>query len=1312
MTKNALTDRQRKLIYALALGARELLTREARELLEGTYGLYRDGKMDPPEKLPEVQTDSEAEETYNRLKIFIEDEVAAGLARDEAVEKLVKEVAYTHLNRLAAFKMMEARKLIRGTLDKGPESNAFKFYLADPEHAEDYTLYRRGEIDAAYRHFLLWQSGQVAHEIRVLFDPDNLVSRLFPRPRALETLLSMLNKEALEDVWLADETVGWIYQYFNEPELQAAFAKVGGGEKFEAEDIPSATQLFTPHWIVRYLVQNTLGRLWVQMHPDTHLIGSELLDYLVPLEGEVAAEPLRPVQEITLLDPACGGMHFGLVAFDLFHAMYSEELKRAGEPGWPEEASVDDEAEIPAAIIKHNLFGIDIDLRAVQLAALALFLKAKSYNKNARITDTNLAVAGVLPLNGARLGAFLRDAHFTRPVYERLLRALWTRLHDARQLGSLLRLEKDLAELVETERKRYKQAPLFAGVPGEFEAAATDEAFWEVVGSQIVRSLHEFAREQAREGHDQTFFVGEAVKGMRLLELMLQEYDVVVTNPPYMNRGKMNHRLQDLVEKAYPDAKSDLYAAFIERCLEFTSEHGYIGMLTMHSFMFITSYDSLRELLQDQITVSSMAHCGPGLFEVGNPATLQTTAFTFQKEPKRSVRDNTEGVYYRLVHAPTNDEKRRLFENALQNGSNSYRLAQRHFDVIAGSPWIYWLTRPIRDLFKELPQLGNVAQPVVGLQTSDNFRFIRLWWESGKKRIGLSCTDHHEASLSGKTWFPIAKGSTPDDWGGIEHETINWANNGKELRAFEPAVIRNPNYYFRPGVTLSRVGPSGFSARLNPGGHILESSNSASFPHTVDDTLSLLGIAKSQCAVALLTAMNPTINFQVGDLVSLPVPVNHKTNLHFTVSQIVRQVRAFGKTNEGTYEFIAPWRWTTGLEEALLALARLSTLEHEANEETYQLYDITGEDRALIEAELSGKLHLETSEEHEIKDVDSGDGIELSLTREELAVRWISYATGVVLGRFQPGIPGALGSAVYRREDFAVGPLPAPCEEEFDTLSGPAGRFDYVDKGEGRHLFSSKVEETLQALAVDDGIAVLDEGHPRDLPTRVEQALQLMLGDEGAREVVEEATGSSSSRLRDSLRGFFDKKFFTNWHFKWYSKSRRKAPVYWPLLSAKRNYGFVLFHERINDQTFYTLQREYLDHKLNSLRLHIEDLRGQAASLSGTALKRVEREIDKTTQLLEEIGDFARTIERVVQEGYQPKPNWIDDGVILRMAPLWELIPIWKSEPKKYWERLQKGEYDWSHIAMNYWPERVRKACNTNKSYAIAHGHVEWYEGE
>ncbi|HPP76125.1 MAG TPA: SAM-dependent methyltransferase, partial [Armatimonadota bacterium] len=449
----------RNAIHDMTLRARILLTGEARELLEGVYGLHSDGHFEAAEHLPAVQELEEVRKTRERLESFLADEVKAGLTRREAVDKLVKEVAFTHLNRLVAFKMMESRKLVRGTIDRYHDSNDFLFYLAEDEHADDMARYEQGSLpqnalgegprDIAYRHFLLWQSAQMAREIKVLFDPDNLPSSLFPRPRALRELIEMLNAPKLQDAWAPgeEETIGWIYQYFNEPDVEIFKGKAA--MKVPPSLIAPKTQLFTPRWIVKLLVHNTLGRLWMQMHPDSRLI--EKLDYLVPAD-DIPSTEQKLARDITLLDPACGTMHFGLVAFDLFVDMYKEEISKAGEHGWPVKPSVEQESDIPSSILANNIYGIDIDLRAVHLSALTLFLRAKTYNPSVRIRESNLANADVLLLNGARLESFLEDMAFTQPVYSRVIKALWSHLKDAGQLGTLLRLDKQIELLVSEEK--------------------------------------------------------------------------------------------------------------------------------------------------------------------------------------------------------------------------------------------------------------------------------------------------------------------------------------------------------------------------------------------------------------------------------------------------------------------------------------------------------------------------------------------------------------------------------------------------------------------------------------------------------------------------------------------------------------------------------------------------------------------------------------------------------------------------------------------------------------------------------------------
>jgi hypothetical protein len=334
------------------------LEAEAGQQLEGIYGWLPDGTFGSAKGYPGLGKLDEATETRQRLEQFAEDEKLAGLDSKIARRKLVRETAFTWLNRLAAFRLMEERKLLKQTIVRLAQSNGFIFWLTDektPQGEQAYALHKQGALplnamgegpsDVAYRRFLLWQCGELARDVSVLFDHDILASRLCPRPNVLKQLVAEMNAEARADAWKAgnEETIGWIYEGFIQQENKDIFKQFSKGKQVVAEEIGAATQRFTPRWIVKFLVENSLGRLWLEMHPDSQLTGK--MAYLVPVEKQVA-RPLKPVSEITFLDPCAGSMHFGFVAFDLFVEMYREELEHAGHPGWPSRASVADVEEI------------------------------------------------------------------------------------------------------------------------------------------------------------------------------------------------------------------------------------------------------------------------------------------------------------------------------------------------------------------------------------------------------------------------------------------------------------------------------------------------------------------------------------------------------------------------------------------------------------------------------------------------------------------------------------------------------------------------------------------------------------------------------------------------------------------------------------------------------------------------------------------------------------------------------------------------------------------------------------------------------
>src|ERR1017187_4966845 len=631
-------------LRTFTLWERGLLTQEAGDLLQQVCRLdVQTGARLPIPQGHLLESSAESQTIRERIEKLLEDEVDAGLKREEAVAKLVKETAFTHLNRLVAFKLMEGGGLIRSPLARRHEANGFKMWLAARPNEE--ALYNQGDSpndrdgfgeaprDRAYRHFLLWQCGELSREIQVLFDPDNMPSLLFPRPGVLKELLDALNADERKDDWAAgnEETVGWVYQYFNAEEKAAAFDKVfKKKKKFEKDDLPAATQIFTPRWVVRFLVENSLGRLWLSMHQDSDL--AERCAYLTPLPAGPPVSAMKPAREIRVLDPATGTMHFGLVAFDLLAEMYREELVNARKPGWPAQPSVETESEIPAAILANNLFGIDIDLRAVQLAALALYLKAKGANKQATLTASNLACADVAVFRGQHLAKISSEMALPRGITRELFVKFRDSLEQASMMGSLVRLERHLQN---------------------FESG------------QLRQAIDAYVEKKRTEGIDESYFANEAVKGIRLLNVLERRYDVVCTNPPYMSNRNMNSAMSDFMKQNYKKSKGDLYSAFIERCAELLAPEGRLAMIAQQSFMFISSFANLREILVGAAAIEAMAHVGPRAFGEVTGEKVNTTAFVLRREQLEMERREARGIYFRLVKEPDAESKRTTFEQAL-----------------------------------------------------------------------------------------------------------------------------------------------------------------------------------------------------------------------------------------------------------------------------------------------------------------------------------------------------------------------------------------------------------------------------------------------------------------------------------------------------------------------------------------------------------------------------------------------------------------------------------------------------------------------
>ncbi len=1260
-------------IASFTLESRKTLEKEASEQLEGLYGWLPDGTFAETSFYPAVRTLAEAGAIRKSLEEYSFAEEQAGIALKESRGKLVRETAFTWLNRFVALRMMEERGLVRTVLSKLHESAGYIFWLAEDENTTEYELHEEGEFPAnpagegprhiAYRRFILRQCDALAREVPVLFDTSDLPSRLFPRPVILREFIESMNREELAEAWKKgnEETIGWVYQAFNAEEKALVKAGFQRGQKITPEGIAPFTGTYTPRWIVRKLVENSLGALWIEMHPGSGL--TKILDYWVPLP-EQGTRRLKAVKDILFLDPACGSMHFGLVAFDLFYEMYKEELDNAGQPGWPEKPSVVSAEDIPGAIIENNLHGIDIDLRAVQLSALALFLKARGRNAKCCFSDRNIVCANVEPIMGGSLEEFVRRSSSEHPIMGKIIESLAVKLRESESLGSLIRLEDELKRLVDEERRkavvdRQKTFDLPDIRNGAFESDNAMDSFYDSLETELQERLEVYVRSLSKNKGTATRFAHEASKGLRLMDIVRRRYDIVATNPPYLDSRDYSNVHKVFLESEYTEGKRNLYAAFIKRCLELAGGDGSVAMITGQSFMFLSTFEEFRERLMSEAWVVMLAQHDYHLFQ----ERIDTTAFVLRKEADEETRREREGVFFRLVKGRDGEEKRLAFEDAVgacRSGKSHplvFMAKQADFEAVPGKPWVYWIPERFIKMFSELETIATVAPPRQGMATADNFRFLRKWWEVGKTRIGLGFTSCDETEKAREAWFPYMKGGTPLPWYGNQEHVVNWQENGKQLYSFRPtSVIRNPDFYFRPGVTWSLISSKGFAARLSPGGFIFDVAGMTCFPPKEDVHL-VLALLNSKVAKFILSALNPTINYQVGDIERLPVPEGRSPLIDSLVEECVELVRQDSRESEITYEFVAP---PDSVASVTGRKGILSEKESAIDAEVSRLYGLSEEDLAAIDRELSANALGE--DEESMEDRESGGEEEETETSAELSEdewgrRWISYAAGIALGRFDVGVPDALGCGNF-----------------------PLSVADALKKAR---------------LAVSDGILLNDPGQPLDLADRVYAILELLLRSSSADARIRSALGDGTPR--ESLRNWFGRftgqgnVSFWKYHFQMY----RKRPVYWPLQSPGRKFAVWLFHERLTGDTLYSLRNAIVEPRTRLAERQIEDLRGPSERD-----RSARQELDRIRGLADDLRAFSANLKTITDRGYTPH---IDDGVLLNAAPLWTLLPSW-TETKKAWQSLEGGECDWAHQAMDHWPARVKDACRVNRSFAIAHG--------
>lgn len=1291
-----LRDELRKAVQRV----RETLTSDLTEVLQQSYGLTRSGKYEDPSRIPELAADAQALATRELLEHVLQP--PQGRRRAEHFDAMVRALAFTHLNRLVAFKLMEhpTRKLIKEAVGRGPKSRGFMFYLA--KHPEDEQLTKTGQQEKAYQHFLDALCTELHTQIGVLFDPADLASRVQPRWLALEKVLKEINAESLEKVWEAEEALGWVYQYYTPKELKDKARKESQTPR-NSYELAFRNQFYTPEYVVRFLGDNTLGRLWLAMLPTSTL--RERCTYLALAPDErPAPRPKKDPREIRVLDPACGSGHFLLYAFELLEVIYLEAYDDA-ELGPPlrEQYGERDEYElrVPALILEHSLYGIDIDRRATQIASLVLFLKARARSKDVPIEKGNVVCAEPMPGDRELFDAFkARKLGQPGGALPRILDGIWEHLQLADEVGSLLRAELEIGRLIESERRRWQQVwegqgkhqhfPLFPGLGPEGQqqfSDVTSASFWDMAESSATRLLREYAEESSgAEEARRRLFARDGVEGLRFLDVLRQRFDVALMNPPF---GGMTPRSKPVIEAAYPSSKADLFACFVERCAELVPS-GYVGCISTEAGFFRKTLESWRkDVLLARTNTEILLHLGDNVLDT---AKVRVAAYALSLPmDERSA----PARFVRILGRERRLGRLRDAMASIRSGSVSssvYDASQKEFEKLPYAAFGYWCSPAIRDAFVAQPSLDpNNAAVRQGLATAGDFRFLRLRWEAQPDYVGPS-----------RTWVPFAKGGDYSPYHDDVHLIVKAENDFAELRAFEPAVIRNPDSYFKPGLTYPRRTNKRFAPRTLPAGCAFADKGPAILTSSDSTTwrLALLG-ALNSCTASYLISLGLGMSeskdisnsYEVGLVQKLPVPktLPDDTALAASAKEALDARRQLDTVCDETAAlYVSPFLTVPPASLEQLSAERIAWFKKQADRFAAAQADVE-----CCVAEHYGFGMVEqaeiTSHVGEPVTLDIPDPASVPV---QVAADVVAWAVGVVFGRFDVRLGTGERAHPELPDPFAA--LPARSPGMLPADGPPAGYPLIIDA---------------------DGILVDDAGNASDdIVQRVRDVLRVVWKEHAG------AIETAACRLlgcRD-LRAYFGKggkAGFWETHVGRYSKSKRRAPIYWLLQSPRKTYSVWLYYPALERDSLYKLLgTRYLEGRLQRTRNAIEELRPGGKKKDGLT-KKDERRLENLDAELTDLEEFDARIRAVVglmddrgeTAGYVPD---MDDGVVLNAAPLHALIP-WPfkrkqdgkscSELEIIWGQLSRGELDWARVARRYWPDRVHRAGQEDRSIALAH---------
>ena len=1113
-------------------------------------------------------------------------------------EQSIDYIAYSWFNRLCAIRYMECKGLLdhgRRVLSSADGSAGLPQILEECLDIElpGLNASRVAELkldgnkdEELYRELLLAQCHALNQVMPLLFEqvsdeselllPDNLTKT--------DSLIRDLVSSIPEEDWSDVQIIGWLYQFYISEKKDQVIGKV-----VKSEDIPAATQLFTPNWIVKYLVQNSVGRLWMMAQPESTL-ASDWEYYIQPAEqtDEVNAQlkqlidvrisedgdSLNP-ESIRVLDPACGSGHILVEAYDCLKAIYLERGYRS--------------RDIPRLILENNLYGINIDTRAAQLASFALLMKAREDDRRLFSNPPKLNIIALQDSLELDADQIWQDLN----------------LNQAWQKGSHVDLfgndQKDLSSpdndaryaLIQELVEKFKEAKTF--------------------GSLICMDSQEQGFVDLQNTLEDLVVDGDTLQkaaAKKLLSLVIQakllakQYDAVIANPPYMGGKGMNTALKDFAKKKFPDSKSDLFAMFIERGFAWCKECGFNSMVTMQSWMFLSSYEAMREKLLQDRTLSCMVHMGNGVMGIafGTAATVMLNNHVNNYEGSFSYCENDDVNEYGIPKQfPVQNERLKTAK-------------PDDFKKIPGSPIAYWVSEKVREIFDVSPSLSLIAETRKGMVTGSNENYVRSWYEINTSTFGSTGYSRESAKKSGLKWFPYNKGGGFRKWYGNKLDVVNWQDDGVLLQtARHPKENRiwatnfNLDYIFKPNVNWGAVTSSEFSARYSSGSELFDAGGSAAFTENYSLPL-LIAYLNSYVASYCLKTINPTLNFQAGNISNLPIKIMTSDTIATSTCKLID----LSKTDWDSYE--TSWDFT----QNPIIRTQQPTLEHSFSTWQQQNADAVAEMKHLEEE--NNKLFIEAYGLQDELTPEVPDA-QITLTRadhEKDSQRLVSYALGCMMGRYSLDEPG--------------------------LIYAHAGNQD----------FDSSRYQTFPADA--DGIIPLTEMHwfEDDATHRIQEFLTAVWGkdtlDTNMQWLAESLDKKANETAEDTIRRYLASKFYKD-HMQTY----KKRPIYWLFSSGKQGaFQALVYLHRYNESTLARMRTEYVMPLISKMSAMANSLQSEIENSDSAAeIKRKEKELQNLHKQQAELSSFEEKLRHYADQRITLD---LDDGVKVNYGKFGDLL--------------------------------------------------------